>query len=88
MQIARQRRVSLRHGLIQRGDAVIAADPTPGGPRASNPDAARFAKAFATALGLDPLHVQTAYEDPLTWIGKEGQLPDNFDAAELEKLAG
>ena len=69
---------------IWRGDAAIAADPAPGGPRASNPDAARFAKAFAAAMGLDPANVLTAYEDPLVWIGKEGQLPDNFDAADLE----
>ena len=69
---------------VWRGDAAIAADPGKDGPRAANPDAARLAKALAERLSLDPARVVTAFEDPLHWIGKEGQLPADFDAAELE----
>ena len=45
-------------------------------------DAAAFADRFAAQLGLDPACIQPAYEDPLHWIGTEGKLPDNFDAAD------
>ena len=36
----------------------------------------------ATALGLEPDYVTPAFEDPLHWIGKEGELPANVDLAD------
>jgi len=62
----------------------LAREPSPDGSKAGNPEAARFARRFAENLGLDPACVITAFEDPLYWIGKEGALPDNFDAEGLE----
>ncbi len=46
-------------------------------------DAADFARRFAERIGLDADLIKPAYEDPLYFIGKEGQLPANFDAADL-----
>ncbi len=45
-------------------------------------DVAAFADRFAARLGLDPTCIRPAYEDPLHWIGTEGKLPENFDAAD------
>src|SRR6202000_3073003 len=36
----------------------------------------------ATALGLEPDYVTPAFEDPLRWIGKEGDLPANVDLSD------
>ena len=36
----------------------------------------------ATALGLTPDYITPAFEDPLHWIGKEGELPPNVDLAD------
>jgi len=69
---------------VWRDIDALAREPSPDGPKAGNPEAARFARRFAETLGLDPGCVITAFEDPLYWIGKEGNLPDNFDAEGLE----
>jgi uncharacterized protein (DUF2126 family)/transglutaminase-like putative cysteine protease len=63
---------------------LIAGEPLKGAPRASNPQAAAFARRFAEALGHDAGMVITAYEDPLHWVTKEGELPANFDAADVD----
>ncbi len=42
----------------------------------------RFAEAFAEGLGIEPDFVPPAYEDPLHWMGKEGELPANVDLAD------
>ncbi len=39
----------------------------------------RFAEAFAEGLGIEPDYVTPAYEDPLLWMKKEGDLPANVD---------
>ncbi len=39
----------------------------------------RFAQAMAVTLALEPDHVLPAYEDPLYWSQKEGELPPNVD---------
>jgi uncharacterized protein (DUF2126 family)/transglutaminase-like putative cysteine protease len=36
----------------------------------------------ATALGLAPEYITPAFEDPLHWIGKEGELPPNVDLSD------
>ncbi|MDR3511532.1 MAG: transglutaminase family protein [Caulobacteraceae bacterium] len=41
-----------------------------------------LAAQVAEALGLEPDYVTPAFEDPLRWIGKEGQLPANVDLAD------
>jgi uncharacterized protein (DUF2126 family)/transglutaminase-like putative cysteine protease len=45
-------------------------------------DAKRFAEAVATALGITPMHVQAAYEDPVHWMLEEGKLPVNVDVGD------
>ncbi|HLN07418.1 MAG TPA: transglutaminase family protein [Xanthobacteraceae bacterium] len=42
-------------------------------------DARRFAEAIAGALDLSPQHVRPAYEDPIHWLIKEGELPPDID---------
>ncbi|MGB7217774.1 MAG: transglutaminase family protein, partial [Vicinamibacterales bacterium] len=49
----------------------------PGGAREA--DAERFADALAERLEVGKSHVIAAYEDPLAYIHKEGQLPVNVD---------
>jgi uncharacterized protein (DUF2126 family)/transglutaminase-like putative cysteine protease len=44
-----------------------------------NDDARTFAEALAERLGVGPQFVIDAYEDPLTYIHKERQLPVNID---------
>jgi uncharacterized protein (DUF2126 family)/transglutaminase-like putative cysteine protease len=66
---------------IWRDVEAIGREPKPGsgGKPTGAPEAARFARQFAEALGLDPACILTALEDPLHWVGKEGALPTNFD---------
>ena len=42
----------------------------------------RFAETFAEGLGIEPDYVTPAYEDPLLWMKKEGDLPANVDLAD------
>jgi uncharacterized protein (DUF2126 family) len=73
-----------RDGQPVWGDTATIASEEAVKERVTAPQAARFAKRFAESLGLDAEHVLTAYEDPLQAIGKEGQLPVNFDAEGLD----
>ncbi|MBS9476851.1 transglutaminase family protein [Ancylobacter radicis] len=41
-----------------------------------------FTENLATRLGLDPVYVEPAYEDPGHWILKEGDLPENVTTQE------
>ncbi|WP_188609785.1 transglutaminase family protein [Chelatococcus reniformis] len=43
------------------------------------PGADALAKAIARRLGATDGHVIPAYEDPLVWIAREAELPDNID---------
>jgi uncharacterized protein (DUF2126 family)/transglutaminase-like putative cysteine protease len=45
-------------------------------------DAQNLAAKVARALGLEPGYVTPAFEDPLRWIGKEGELPANVDLSD------
>jgi uncharacterized protein (DUF2126 family)/transglutaminase-like putative cysteine protease len=69
---------------IWRDIEKIADEPAADAENAAPIDVAAFAEHFATRLGLDPGCIQIAFEDPLHWIGTEGKLPDNFDAADLK----
>ena len=42
-------------------------------------DAKAFAESIAKSLGITPLHVQAAYEDPVHWMLEESKLPVNVD---------
>ncbi|QUD87592.1 transglutaminase family protein [Phenylobacterium montanum] len=42
----------------------------------------RFAERFAEGLGLSPDFVAPAYEDPVIWIKKEGDLPPSIDLSD------
>ena len=42
----------------------------------------RFAETFAQGLGLSPDYVAPAFEDPVLWIKKEGDLPPNVDLSD------
>ncbi|HEY3694154.1 transglutaminase family protein [Phenylobacterium sp.] len=67
---------------VWRGDAQIATEATPERRivrGTGHLEAARFARRFAEAMGLDPGCVLPAFEDPLYWILKEGELPVNVD---------
>jgi uncharacterized protein (DUF2126 family) len=46
---------------------------------ASPEDATRFSEAIAAALSIEPHYVQPAFEDPVHWLIKEGELPPNVD---------
>ncbi len=48
--------------------------------------AERFTARLAERLGVDPDHVIPAFEDPVLWMGKEGQLPIKVDPTD-SKLA-
>jgi uncharacterized protein (DUF2126 family)/transglutaminase-like putative cysteine protease len=63
--------------------AAIAGETPPKKAKADNTQAWSFARRFAETLGFAPGSVMPALEDPLYWIGKEGQLPDNFDSESL-----
>ncbi len=41
-----------------------------------------LAARVAGALGLEPDYITPAFEDPLRWIGKEGDLPANVDLSD------
>ncbi len=45
----------------------------------TNPDAERFARALATALGANPEWLMPAYEDAFHYLWKERRLPSNVD---------
>ena len=65
---------------IWRDASLIAADPTPGKPAQAPLDAgvaAEFLDKTAHLLGIDGDFVQPVYEDAVTWIVKEAELPDN-----------
>jgi len=57
---------------------------------ASRVQAEHFIGRLANRLGVDPGHVSPAYEDPLHWLGKEGETPINVDLTdpELDDAAG
>ena len=57
---------------------------------ASRVQAEHFIGRLANRLGVDPGHVSPAYEDPLHWLGKEGEAPINVDLTdpELDDPAG
>jgi uncharacterized protein (DUF2126 family)/transglutaminase-like putative cysteine protease len=65
------------------GDASLFAReyPEPDAAPAAPPveDAQALAAKVAKALGLEPGFVTPAFEDPMHWIGKEGELPANVD---------
>jgi uncharacterized protein (DUF2126 family)/transglutaminase-like putative cysteine protease len=68
--------------VVWRGDAQIAGESAPEARiirGTGHLEAARFARRFAEAMGLDPGCVLPAFEDPLHWIGQEGELPVNVD---------
>ena len=78
---------------VWRGDGEIAAEPPPEQKIArgvGNLEAASFARRLAESLGVDPGCVLPAFEDPLHWIGKEGEAPINVDSegAEVDEAAG
>ncbi|MFV0359786.1 DUF2126 domain-containing protein [Tropicimonas sp.] len=54
--------------LVAQEDAQTGAGPA---------EAGALLRAMAGELGVDPGHVQPAYEDPAEWILREGNLPDN-----------
>ena len=67
---------------IWRGDAQIAGEAAPEARilrGTGHLEAARFARRFAEAMDLDPGCVLPAFEDPLHWIVKEGEVPANVD---------
>ncbi|MBC7492317.1 MAG: transglutaminase family protein, partial [Novosphingobium sp.] len=72
---------------IWRDASLIAADPVPGKVAESTLDAsvaAEFLDKTAHLLGIDGDFVQPVYEDAVTWIVKEADLPENttpFDPA-------
>ena len=41
-----------------------------------------FAQSLARHLGVNPLHIQPAYEDPAIFIMREAGLPDNVDVSD------
>ena len=41
-----------------------------------------FAQSLARHLGVNPMHVQPAYEDPAIYIMREAGLPDNVDVSD------
>jgi uncharacterized protein (DUF2126 family)/transglutaminase-like putative cysteine protease len=70
--------------LVWRGDAQIAGESAPEARivrGTGHLEAARFARRVAEAMGLDPGCVLPAFEDPLHWIAREGELPVNVDLA-------
>ena len=78
---------------IWRGDAVIADEPDPDAKAARGGgalEAASFARRLAESLGVDPACVAPAFEDPLHWIGREGEAPLNVDAegADIDTAIG
>ena len=60
--------------LIAREKPAVAAPP-----EVPVEHAHRFAERVAEALGLEADYVTPAFEDPLRWIGEEGDLPANVD---------
>jgi uncharacterized protein (DUF2126 family) len=55
--------------------------PAPGSDAPLLDGAASLAETIADHLGVEQEHIVPAFEDPVRWIGKEGQLPANVDLA-------
>ena len=78
-----------RDGLpVWRDVGLIASERRP--KTAGRAQAEYFIGRLANRLGVDPGHVSPAYEDPLHWLGKEGEAPINVDLTdpELDDPAG
>jgi uncharacterized protein (DUF2126 family)/transglutaminase-like putative cysteine protease len=60
-------------------DKSLIADESKPNPEATPENAAKLAKGIATALGLDPKYVFSAYEDAYYYLWRERKLPINVD---------
>jgi uncharacterized protein (DUF2126 family) len=66
--------------VIGRRDGTPLVRPrAPGPPRATLADAERLGRALAANLGVDPGHLQAAYEDPWHHVREESRLPVGVD---------